>query len=575
MLALAGLMSACSAASEDSGFGIRDEEGGDGSSAGGNDRDFDNSSGSDPSAEASPGNFGGSNGQNRGGSGPSGMASGGAAAGVPAGNTNIALSGSQDFGFVRRLLAAGQVPRPDQFDAAGFFAEHHTKLPQPVCGQRVCLQAMLGVLGNLMTGTNCTMLQVGLNSPLEANAGARPGLTMAVVVDVSGSMIQGGKIDFVRDGLGKLIDGLRDNDKIAIVTYSDRANLVFPMGEVSLNRARLRTIATGLMANGGTNLHDGLKTGFEAVRLAYDSGRQNRVILLSDGQPTVGVTATEQILTMSRSYNSEGVGLTSVGLGTDFNADLMKRLAQQADGNFYFLENSGAVSEVFTEELSFFTVPVAFDLKLELAAGTHYTFGRAHGSSFWKDNATGGALEVPSVFLAHRVSHADQTSTGGRRGGGSALLVELMPKLRADDGSGITGADVAVIKVSFREPGSNRIVHDQVVVNFPHPPWVTPERGFFAGPDISIVQKSFVMLNLFVGIENACRDFHQNRAGAGEHIGLLQRLIAAAEDYNQEVADEDIRSDIALVRQLIDVLRRNGVRDPAAVAIPQNPWPAD
>jgi Ca-activated chloride channel family protein len=492
---------------------------------------------------------------------------------APGGNTNVALGGSQDFGYFRRQLNDNRVPREGDFDAAGFFAEHHTRLPQPVCGERVCLQSMLAVMGSLSTGSSCTMLQIGLNSPLVADPSKRPPLTLAVVIDVSGSMNERGKMDFVKLGLEKMIDGMRDGDKVALITYSDRVNVPFPMQDVNLKRTELRDVVRGLVATGGTNIHDGLRRGYEEVQKHFDGNRQNRVLFLSDGQPTVGITGTEAILAMSKRWNSEGLGLTSIGLGTDFAPALMRGLAQQADGNFYFVENAGAVSEVFTEEINYFTVPVAFDLKVELESGSHYNFGRAYGSPFWKDSPIGGRLEVPSVFLAHRKSDKDVTNDGGRRGGGSALIIELMPKRVSDDGSGVTSADVGTITFQFREPGTGRIVRDKITVNYPDAPWRTRERGFFQSQDVSIIQKSFVMLNVYVGMEEAIRSFW--RGSRSEILGNLKRLAAAVDDYNEEVKDLDIAADRQLLEQLMQVLRRNGVVDPAEVRIPANPWPAD
>ena len=539
-------------------------------------------SGSNPMGAApgpgGPGNSGTGGSSATGGSGALGMANTGADAGgfssSPTGNTNVSLGGAQDFGYYRRLLTAGRIPETKDFDAAGFFAEHHTKLPPPMCGRRVCLQSMMAVMSNLSNGSSCTMLQLGLNSNLVADPNNRPPLNLSISVDVSGSMNTGGKIDFVRNGLEQLVDGMRDIDKLALITYSDSARLIYPMAEVGLRRAELRTMIRALTANGGTALHDGLKLAFEEGLKNRDGARQNRVLLLSDGQPTVGITATDAILAMSKGYNSEGVGLTTVGVGTDFNPVLMRGLSQQADGNFYFLENAAAVNEVFGDELSYFTVPVVFDLKLELAAGSHYNFGRAYGSSFWKDNALlGGRIEVPSVFLAHRKSHADQTPQGGRRGGGSALLVELMPKRSMDDGSGLEMADVATVNVSFRDPTTNQIVTDQVVVNYPHAPWTTPERGFFQSSDVAIVQKSFVMMNIYTAIEDASRNFY-----VGDRrmiLANLKRLREAVVDYNEEIADQDIVADIALLDELMRVLRANGVIDPAEIPPRPNPWPAD
>jgi len=125
---------------------------------------------------------------------------------VPTGS-NVNLGGSQDIGFFRSQLNSGLVPDISALDAAGFFAEHHQDLPPPACGKRVCLQPMLAVMGNLFNGSNCTMLQLALNTPITADPAARPPLSLAVVVDVSGSM-QGEKLQYVKQGLEILIDKL-------------------------------------------------------------------------------------------------------------------------------------------------------------------------------------------------------------------------------------------------------------------------------------------------------------------------------------------------------------------------------
>jgi Ca-activated chloride channel family protein len=505
-----------------------------------------------------------------------------AGSGGASGGSNVSLGGAQDCGYFRKTLDAGQVPRPGDCDASGFFAEHHTKLPPPSCGKRVCLQSMLGVMGNLLDGRNCTMLHVGLNSPLEANPGSRPPLTLAVVVDTSGSMLDQDKIGFVRQGLGQLIDGLKDGDRFALITYSDAVQTRFPMQDITLNRAGVRTIVQSLAAAGSTNFYGGLEAGYREVIANYDSGRQNRVIMMSDGMPTAGNTSEASIISMSRAYNSDGIGLTTIGLGTAFNVNLMRNLALQADGNFYFLENSGAVSEVFTEELGYFTVPIAFDLKLSFTTGSHYAFGRAYGSPLWQNTPAGGQLEVPSVFIAHRERPDDVTPDGGRRGGGSALMIEVAPRLSQDDGSGLTSAEVATIGVEFREPGTNSPVTDTVQVSFPFAPWLTPERGYFGSTDLAAVQKSFVMLNIFFGLDRAVTAFHKpgrTAAEGTEAVAQLDRLIAAVKDYNTELnqgqGDTDIKFDIELLEKLRGVLLAQGITAPTDSRVPTDPWPAD
>ena len=505
-----------------------------------------------------------------------GGADAGAFAPSPTGNTNVSLGGAQDFGFYRRLLAAGRVPETKDFDAAGFFAEHHTKLPPPMCGRRVCLQSMMAVMSNLSNGSSCTMLQLGLNSNLVADPTKRPPLNLAISVDVSGSMNTGGKIDFVRNGLEQLVDGMRDIDKLALVTYSDSARLVYPMAEVGLRRAELRTMIRALTANGGTALHDGLKLAFEEALKSRDGARQNRVLLLSDGQPTVGITATDAILAMSKGYNSEGVGLTTIGVGTDFNPVLMRGLAQQADGNFYFLENAAAVTEVFGDELSYFTVPIVYDLKLELDRRRPLQLRPRLRLLLLEGQRPArrphrGAQRVPGPPQVAR--RPDPAGRPARR--------RLGPAGRAD---------AQALDGRRQRPADRRRRHRQRQLPRPHhqpdrhrpgassttrnAPWSIPERGFFQSPDVPIVQKSFVMMNIYTAIEDASRNFY-----IGDRrmiLANLKRLREAVVDYNEEIADQDIVADIALLDELMRVLRANGVTDPAEIPPPRpNPWPAD
>lgn len=487
---------------------------------------------------------------------------------APTSGTNLSFGGAQDMGFFRSQLEAGAVPSPNSLDAAGFFAEHFIELPPASCGQRVCLQPMVAVMGNLMTGSNCTMLHLGLNTPLAADPGARPPLSLAVVVDVSGSMA-GAKLEFVQEGLSLLIDGMHDTDELALIKYADEAEVVVAMAPVGDNRVALRRAVAALVPEGSTNLSDGLVAGYEQIQQHYDSQRQNRVFLLSDGQPTAGNTSLEAIMALSRAYNSDGIGLTTVGLGSDFNVELMRGLAEQADGNFYFLEDAGAVDEVFTEELSFFVVPVALDVKLELEAGAAYEFGRALGAPRWENSGEGGSLEIPSVFIAHRESDQDVTDEDGRRGGGSSLLVELMPR---PDAAHKEGAAIATVQVTYRDPTDGEKHRDEVTLRYPHAPDVLLEKGYFESENQASVQKSFVMLNIFVGMENAVMAFHTNEADAAA-MGALENLIAAVEDYNDEIDDKDIELDLEMLR----MLRQNMAPRAAVVESrpPRDPWPAD
>ena len=492
------------------------------------------------------------------------------------GGGNIDLGGAGDIGYFRQLLEQGIVPSPGDIDSSGFFAEHYLVQPPADCGERVCVQGMLAVMPDLLTGAQTAMLQLGLNTNVAIDPDTRPPLTLSVVVDVSGSMEA--KMADVRTALSTLITELRDDDMLSIVRYSDTAQVVAPLAIVGEERSELLAIVQALQANGGTNLYAGLELGYQEVQSAFDLDRQNRVILLSDGNPTVGTISTPDISSMSAGYNSEGLAITSIGLGTSFNVELMRGLAEQGNGNHYFLENTAAIEEVFTEELAYFTVPVAFDVTLDVRAGSLYDFKRAYGSSFWEDSELGGGISVPSVFIAHRVSHDDTTpgENGGRRGGGSALLVNLGHKETLPEPA-VSEAEIALIDVSFREPGATELTTQSIIMNYPFAPDSMPQQGYFDAADPAIVHKSFAMLNIYRALERGCADFH---AGLGTHaIWTLRRVEAAILDYNEELydgeGDEDMTADLLLVNKLIEVMITNGAVPPTDLDLPADPWPAD
>lgn len=485
--------------------------------------------------------------------------------------SNVGFGGAQDFGYFRSQIEAGGVPLATDMDAAGFFAEHYGELPPADCGDRICLQAMLGVMNNLVDGNNCTLLQIGLNSPIVVDPNERPPLDLAVVVDVSGSMQSENKLASVQEGLRLLVNEMQDGDRIALLTYDGTVRVRFELAPVLGNRNALQDIVDGLLAGGSTNIYDALAEGYAQLSVALDREREARVLLLSDGQPTAGETDPDAILEMSAAQNSDGIGLTTIGVGQSFNIELMRDLALQSDGNFYFVEDASAVDEVFTEELSYFTVPIARDVDISVSVGPLYDFGAALGPPLWENETGGGRLQLPSVFVAHRESADDVTEGGDRRGGGSRLLIEVMPNdLAVGDES---SAVVAQVEMTFTDPTTGDAHTQSRTVVFPNTPLETPTRGLFETP---MVEKSFVVLNIYVGLVEAVTAFHAS--APGEAMDVLVGLVAAAADYedsaNDGQGDRDIRADIALMEQLIANIETLSA-EPAPTEVPEDPWPAD
>ncbi len=480
----------------------------------------------------------------------------------------VGQGGSQDFGQFKQILEAGDIPGPNTIDDVGFFNEHKVELPAPKCANDVCLHGLFGQMGNMITGSDCITVLVGMNTAIDVDKLERPPLNLSLVIDTSGSM-EGEPIAYVRDGLMRMLDGLESGDHISLITFSTGAKV--RVEAVTGDAPELINAIDAISANGGTNIYDGLRTGFELVAEHAQDYAQNRVIFLSDGNATEGITNDAKIISMAAGYAAQGFGLTTIGVGTDFDVELMRTLSEQASGSFYFLEDPAAVKEVFHEEVTSFLVPLAEDVSLDVDIGDAYVLRGIYGTKLYDFTLGSGSIEIPNLQLAHRTS-VDDHEDGGRRGGGGAILLELLRKQNAAP----TQA-VGDMTFSYRVPHTDSYVDEKVAIKIPvAPDQVDLENGTFE--DMS-VEKSFVMLNIFVGFQMAA-----TRASQGDVTGaynVLDSLDANVDGWLATNPDFDIEDDLKYIRMFKTNLIAVGATEPPPTQpgevpqTPPEPWPND
>jgi Ca-activated chloride channel family protein len=480
----------------------------------------------------------------------------------------VGQGGSQDFGEFKQILEDGQIPGPGTLDDVGFFNEHKLVLPTPACTNDVCLHGLFGQMGNMITGSDCITVLVGMNTAIDISKLERPPLNLALVIDTSGSM-QGEAIAYVREGLMRMLDGLEAKDSISLVTFSGTAHL--QVEAVTGDAPELINAIDAIAANGGTNIYDGLRTGFEVVDAHRIEGAQNRVVFLSDGMATDGITNNAKIISMAAGFAAAGYGLTTIGVGTTFDADLMRSLSEQASGNFYFLQDPAAVQEVFHEEVTSFLVPLAEDVSIDVDIGDAYVLRGIYGTKLFDIAAGSGSIEIPNLQLAHRTG-VDDHDDGGRRGGGGAILLELLRK----QGQDATQA-VGDLKLHYRVPNTDTYVDEQVAIKIPvAPDQVDLEKGTFE--DVS-VQKGFVMLNIFTGFQMAAtRPAQGDLTGAYHVLDGLEKNVAA---WLVTTPDFDIEDDLKYIRLFQQNLLNAGAAETPPTQPgqepppPSEPWPND
>ena len=488
---------------------------------------------------------------------------------INGGGSGVGQSGAQDFGRFRSIIEDGEIPAPNTLDVVGFFNEHKFELPAPDCGENVCVHGMFGVWGNMINGANCTLTMLGFNTPINAKDFERPPLNMAIAVDISGSM-GGEPIEAVRSGLLAMAEKLNSKDRITLVTYSTDAQVVFVSdNETDPDRSQLEGFISNLQVGGGTNIYEGLRLALTEVEASKSDTLQNRVILLSDGMANEGLTNEERIINLGASYAEQGVGITTIGVGKDFDIELMRRLSESGSGNFYFVEDLYSVEEIFVVEADTFLVPVAEDVNIEFDVAKGYRFRAAYGTRTWEGDADGATISIPGLFIATRESVEDVDPGGGRRGGGGAILFEVVPTSDQNELAEVgAGEPIGQIRMTYRQPGTDNMVTQETTVLNELEPGETPDEGAF---DNAMVEKAFVALNIFVGFKLATE-----RYAAGAPIQALSVLLPLAEQVElwlEENEDIDIQSDLETLNALIALIEEETPTQNEIIPAPPQPWP--
>lgn len=481
------------------------------------------------------------------------------------GATGVTQGGSQDFGLFRQILEDGGIPGPDTIDDVGFFAEHKLDYPAPSCGDDLCVHGLVGAMGNMLNGANCTLIQIGMNTPIDPAELTRPPMHLVLAIDVSGSM-QGAPIQYLRAGLIEMADELAPEDHVSLVKYSTDATVVLEHVPAT-DKATLVDAFDSLVASGSTNLYDGLFTAYQLAATHQSSLIQNRVIFLSDGVATAGLVSTPKLRSLAEGYAKQGIALSSIGVGTEFDLDVMRQLGEVGAGNFYFLEDPAAVVEVFTEEVKTFLHPIALDATLSVSVASAYQLRAAYGTTGWSSYGSGGSVDIPSLFLAGRTS-SDEPIEGGRRGGGGGILLELVPK---GDLAGDEPLDVGALSLTYTVPETGAKEVQNIDIATPHKPGEAPASGWFSD---KTVEKGFVMLNIYAAFELAAelaRDADPRTARR-----TLETLLPRVSSWLETYPDPDIQDDLRYIEMFIDnletVIATSPVYEPAD---PPNPWPAD
>lgn len=185
--------------------------------------------------------------------------------------------------------------------------------------------------------------------PLVAPTTDRPALNLGLALDRSGSM-QGAKLDYAKQAACFAVENLLPSDRISLVLFDTDVETPVP-NTLATDKGPILDKIRRVQAGSSTALHAGWVEGGIQVSQYLNPEHLNRVILLSDGLANVGETRLDAIATDVHGLAQRGVSTTAMGVGTDYDENLLEAMARSGDGNFYHIESPAQLPALFESEL--------------------------------------------------------------------------------------------------------------------------------------------------------------------------------------------------------------------------------
>jgi Ca-activated chloride channel family protein len=334
----------------------------------------------------------------------------------------LAAGGAKDIENFRENIEQGYMPLPTDVTYEGLFYDYYFKTGQTEeCEKLFCPSYSTAISKDPISGEAQRYLSVGLNSGITDFS--RKKLNLVVVLDYSGSMGSpfsdyyydqfgnkvevGGdegssrtKMEIADETVVDLLDHLEDDDRFGLVLFSDDAYIVEPLTKIEdKDLPTLEDTILEIEEYSGTNMEAGMEKATAAFGKYVEidpSERESRVIFITDAMPNLGETGEGGLLKILEENADKGIYTTFIGVGVDFNTELVEKVTKIRGANYYSVHSAVDFKERMDEEFEFMVTPLVFDLILQLDS-PGYRIEKVYGSPEM-DEASGEIMKVNTLF---------------------------------------------------------------------------------------------------------------------------------------------------------------------------------
>ncbi len=352
----------------------------------------------------------------------------------------LAVGGAKDTDNFIENIKQGYIPKIDAITYEGTYYQHYfdTGL-KGECKSLFCPSYSKAVIRDIYTGDKHYYLSVGLNSGINESDFKRKNLNLVVVLDISGSMgsqfdryyydgkkrsaENKSKMQIATESIVAMLEHLKPNDSLGVVLFDDGAYPVKPLRKIAYtNMKAIRKHILALRERGGTNWSAGYKAGLKYFDRVKKKGYENRIIFITDAMPNSGELNKNRLFGLAKKASNRGIHTTFIGVGVDFNANLVEYVSKTKGANYYSVHSSKEFKKRMDKEFDYMVTPLVYDLELKLAS-RGYKIDAVYGSPQAK-LSTGRIMKVNTLF---------PSANDAKRNKGGVILLRLKKTGNAED----------------------------------------------------------------------------------------------------------------------------------------------
>ncbi len=367
------------------------------------------------------------------------------------------------YSNVRRFLNMGQLPPVDAVRIEEMINYFSYDYKLPVKNAPYSINSELAVCP---WNEGHQLLLVGLRAK-EIDKTKLPASNLVFLIDVSGSMQDQNKLPLVQSALRMLVNELRPNDQVAIVVYAGAAGIVLKSTPGNRKQILLDAIER-LSAGGSTAGGQGLRLAYQIAREHFIEGRNNRIILATDGDFNVGVSSTSEMERLVEKERESGIFMTVLGFGMgNIKDDKLETIADKGNGNYAYIDNIQEARRMFVKEFGGTLFTVAKDVKFQLEFNPQqvkayrligYENRLLNNEDFKDDKKDAGEMG-----MGHRVTALYEIIPAGSDEQ-VPDLDELKYQQEKKENTGRFSSELLTIKTRYKSPDGNQSYPiDQVV----------------------------------------------------------------------------------------------------------------